>query len=126
MISVILTGQLIDLYAYLLNYKHSLDVVAWRTKYYRFIIAAVLESLGVPPGRIHFVDGSSYEYSKEFILDNYRLCTIATEQEVRDTGDEYHAAARLSVLLCPGLPALAEEYLDADFQFGGEDQVSHH
>jgi tyrosyl-tRNA synthetase len=114
----------LDLYAYLVNYKHSLDLVALRTQSYRFTIGAALDSLGVPSGRVRFVDGSSYELSLKFSLDNYRLCTMVDEQEVRNTGDEYRHATKLSVLLCPGLPALAEEYLDSDFQFGGEDQVS--
>ena len=100
-----------------------MDVVAWRTKYYRYCIAAVLESLGVPAGAIHFVDGSSYELDREFSIDNYKLCTMVDEQEARDTGEEYRHSTKLSVLLCPGLPALAEQYLNADFQFGGEDQV---
>ena len=119
-----LRRRLIDLYAFLVNFKHDLELVAWRTKYYRFMVAAVLELLGIPSEKVHFVDGSSYELTKQFSLDNYRLCTIVDEQDARDTGDEYRHSTRPSVLLCPGLPALAEEYLDADFQFGGEDQVS--
>jgi len=114
----------LDLYAYLVNYKHPLDLVALRTQSYRFTIGAALDSLDVPSGRVRFVDGSSYELSLKFSLDNYRLCTMVDEQEARNTGDEYRHATKLSVLLCPGLPALAEEYLDSDFQFGGEDQVS--
>lgn len=87
------------------------------------MIGAVLESLGVPRGKVHFVDGSSYELSREFSFDNYRLSTMVDEEDVRDTGDEYRYATKLSVLFCHGLPALAEEYLDVDFQFGGIDQV---
>ena len=102
-----------------------MELVAWRTRYYRSCIAAVLHTLGVPAGKIHFVDGSSYELSRQFTIDQYKLCTIVDEQEARETGDEYRYCTRLSVLLCPGLPALAEEYLDADFQFGGEDQVEY-
>ena len=73
--------------------------------------------------KIHFVEGSSYELNKEFNLDNYKLSVLITDQDIRATADEYANAARMSVLMCPNLPCLAEEYLDSDFQFGGEDQV---
>jgi hypothetical protein len=112
-----------DLYAFLVNYKHSLEVVAARTAYYKHLVRAVLHTLGVPDSKVHFVDGSSYELNKEFSLDNYKLSVLITDQDIRATADEYAEAARMSVLMCPNLPCLAEEYLDADFQFGGEDQV---
>ena len=112
-----------DLYAFLVNFKHPLELVEHRTSYYRHMVRGVLRLLGCPDDEVHFVNGSSYELSKEFTLDNYKLSVLTDEQEVRDTGDEYRYATKLSVLLCPGLPALAEEYLDSDFQFGGEDQV---
>ena len=66
--------HIIDLYAYLVNHEDPMDVIAWRTKYYRYCIAAVLESLGAPAGAIHFGNGSSYELDKEFSIDNYKLC----------------------------------------------------
>lgn len=100
-----------------------MEVVQARTKYYRYAIRAVLNELGVPKDKVRFVDGSSYELSPRFTMENYRLCTLVNDFEARATGDEYRNATKLSVLLCPGLPALAEEYLDADMQFGGEDQV---
>jgi tyrosyl-tRNA synthetase len=111
-----------DLYAFLVNYKHSLEVVAARTAYYKHLVRAVLHTLGVPDSKVHFVDGSSYELNKEFSLDNYKLSVLITDQDIRATADEYAKAARMSVLMCPNLPCLAEEYLDSDFQFGGEDQ----
>lgn len=102
-----------------------MEIVAHRTAYYKFMIRAILRILGVPDDKVHFVEGSSYELSKDFMLDSYKLSALTDEQEVRETGSEYRHATKLSVLLCPGLPALAEEYLDSDFQFGGEDQVSY-
>jgi tyrosyl-tRNA synthetase len=105
------------------NYKHSWETVGYRTAYYKHIVEAVLRTLGVPENTVHFVEGSSYELSKEFSLDNYKLSVLTDINEVKETGDEYRNPGKLSVLFCPGLPALAEEYLDCDFQFGGEDQV---
>ena len=119
----LLTGDA-DHYAFLVNHKASLDLVLWRTKYYRLTFAAVLEALGVPVGKIHFVDCSSYEFRREFVIDNYKLLALASVQDAQDAGAEYRKpGAKISVLLCPGLQSLGEEYLDADFQFGGEDQV---
>ncbi|GIJ87963.1 hypothetical protein Asppvi_006879 [Aspergillus pseudoviridinutans] len=111
-----------DLYAFLVNYKHSWETVGHRTAYYKHIVRAVLQTLGVPENTVHFVEGSSYELTKAFSLDNYKLSVLADVDEVKGTGDEYRNPGKLSVLFCPGLPALAEEYLDSDFQFGGEDQ----
>ena len=87
------------------------------------MIAAVLESLGVPASKVHFVHRSFHKLSGEFTIDNHRFNTLVDEQDIRDTGDECRNCTKLSVLVCPGLPALAEEYLDADFKFGGEDQI---
>jgi tyrosyl-tRNA synthetase len=102
-----------------------MSIVAARTRCYRYAMCAALESLGVPPGRVHFVDGSSFDLSKEFNLEMYRLSTLVDQQEVKATGAECWAAARLSPMWCPCFVLLAEEYLDADFQFGGLDQASH-
>ena len=108
----------------LVSHKQSMELVAWRTKYYRFMFAAVLDALGVPAGKVHFIDGSSYELSREFMIDNYKLHVLADIKDAQGVGAEYRRpGAKLSVLSCPGLPVLGEAYLDADFQFGGEDQV---
>lgn len=116
---------LLDLYAFCVNYKHSLETVAWRTQWYRFMFTAVLESLGAPVGKIHFVKTSSYELTKEGVIRTYQLAALCDVQDIKNAGDEFRNSSKLSVLLCPGMGALAEEYLDIDFQFGGEDQVRH-
>lgn len=115
----------LDLYAFCVNYKDSLETVAWRTQWYHFMCTAVLESLGAPVGKIHFVDGSSYDLTKEVVIQNYQLAALCDQQDIKNVGDEFHSSKKLSVMLCPGMMALAEEYLDIDFQFGGEDQVGH-
>ncbi|EAW14282.1 tyrosyl-tRNA synthetase [Aspergillus clavatus NRRL 1] len=115
-------GADVNLYAFLVNYKHSWETVGHRTAYYKHIVGAVLRTIGVPENTVHFVEGSSYELSKEFSLANYKLSVLTDVTDVKATGDEYRNPGKLSVLFCPGLPALAEEYLDCDFQFGGEDQ----
>jgi tyrosyl-tRNA synthetase len=87
----------------------------------------VFQSLGIPTSKLHFVEGSSYQLTKEYNLDNYRLCATVTEHDAKKAGAEVVKQVEsplLSGLLYPGLQALDEQYLDVDFQFGGVDQVS--
>ena len=106
--------------------KAPLELVAYRTKYYQFILLAVFKSLGIPTQKLKFVEGSSYQLTKEYNLDNYRLCAMVTEHDAKKAGAEVVKQVEsplLSGLLYPGLQALDEQYLDCDFQFGGVDQV---
>lgn len=80
----------------------------------------------MPIDKLHFVVGSSYQLTKEYNLDNYRLCATVTEHDAKKAGAEVVkqvSSPLLSGLLYPGLQALDEEYLKCDFQFGGVDQV---
>ena len=115
-----------DIHAFLDNMKAPLELVGHRTKYYKFILLAVFESLGIPTSRLTFVEGSSFQLTKEYNLDNYRLCATVTEHDAKKAGAEVVKQVEsplLSGLLYPGLQALDEQYLDVDFQFGGVDQV---
>jgi len=107
--------------------KAPLELVADRTKYYPPIVTTVFESLGIPTSKLRFIDGSSYQLTKEYNLDNYKLSAIVTEHDAKKAGAEVVKqvdSALLSGLLYPGLQALDEQYLDVDFQFGGVDQVT--
>lgn len=124
-----LTHISVDIHAFLDNMKAPLEVVGHRTKYYKFVLLAVFESLGIPTSRLTFVEGSSYQLTKEYNLDNYRLCATVTEHDAKKAGAEVVKQVEsplLSGLLYPGLQALDEQYLDVDFQFGGVDQVRAH
>ncbi|CAE6460912.1 unnamed protein product [Rhizoctonia solani] len=114
-----------DVHAFLDNLKAPLELVAHRVSYYSNLLKAVFESLGVPVDRLKFVVGSSYQLTKEYNMDNYRLCATVTEHDAKKAGAEVVkqvASPLLSGLLYPGLQALDEQYLDCDFQFGGADQ----
>ncbi|KAF8635113.1 hypothetical protein AX15_000550 [Amanita polypyramis BW_CC] len=116
---------LTDVHAFLDNLKAPLDLVAHRTTYYKYILTTVFTSLGIPTSKLRFVEGSSYQLSKEYNLDNYKLCAIVTEHDAKKAGAEVVKQVEsplLSGLLYPGLQALDEEYLGVDFQFGGVDQ----
>lgn len=109
------------------NLKAPLELVAHRTKYYQFLLTAVFTSLGIPTSKLRFVEGSSYQLTKEYNLDNYKLCATVTEHDAKKAGAEVVKQVEsplLSGLLYPGLQALDEQYLGVDFQFGGVDQVS--
>jgi tyrosyl-tRNA synthetase len=106
--------------------KAPLELVEHRTKYYENILLAVFVSLGIPTSKLRFVKGSSYQLTKEYNLDNYRLCATVSEHDAKKAGAEVVKQVEsplLSGLLYPGLQALDEQYLSVDFQFGGIDQV---
>lgn len=101
-----------------------MDQVVQRMLYYKFIVMAALEAIGVPSSKVRFVQESSYQTNKEFILDQWRLCTLVPQKAVKDAWDRSYNPDMLSPMLCPGLQTLSEEHLGIDFQFGGDDQVN--
>ncbi|KAH7922297.1 tyrosine tRNA ligase [Leucogyrophana mollusca] len=116
---------LADVHAFLDNMKAPFDLVAHRAKYYEFVLRTVFISLGIPISKLIFVQGSDYQLSREYNLDNYRLCASVTEHDAKKAGAEVVKQIEsplLSGLLYPGLQALDEQYLGVDFQFGGVDQ----
>lgn len=118
---------ILDVHAFLDNMKAPLDLVAHRTHYYELLLRTVFTSLGIPTASLRFVEGSSYQLTKEYNMDNYRLCAVVSEHDAKKAGAEVVRQVEspmLSGLLYPGLQALDEQYLDVDFQFGGVDQVS--
>ncbi|CAG8682832.1 13851_t:CDS:2 [Acaulospora morrowiae] len=119
------TVLLADIHAFLDNMKAPLELVKFRTKYYEELIKAAFVSIGVPIDKLKFVVGSDYQLTKEYSLDNFRLCATVTEHDAKKAGAEVVKqveSALLSGLLYPGLQALDEEYLGVDAQFGGVDQ----
>ena len=114
-----------DLHAYLDNMKAPWELLALRTKYYQAVIKSMLKSIGVPIDKLKFVVGTSFQLSKEYNLDVYRLLAITTEHDAKKAGAEVVKqvdSPLLSGLVYPLLQALDEEYLGVDAQFGGVDQ----
>ena len=114
-----------DLHAYLDNQKAPWELLAFRTQYYEVVIKGLLESIGVPLGKLRFVRGTDYQLSREYVLDVFRLSTICTEHDAKKAGAEVVKQvenALLSGLIYPGMQALDEHYLGVDAQFGGVDQ----
>ncbi|EEB05242.1 cytoplasmic tyrosine-tRNA ligase Yrs1 [Schizosaccharomyces japonicus yFS275] len=116
---------LADVHAFLDNMKAPMELVQYRVRYYEAVVKAILVSLNVPIEKLKFVIGSSYQLSKEYTLDNFRLTAITTEHDARRAGAEVVkqvSSPLLSGLLYPGMQALDEQYLEVDAQFGGVDQ----
>ncbi len=114
-----------DLHAYLDNMKSNWELLELRTKYYEHCIKAVLTSIGVPLDKLKFVTGTSYQLSREYSLDVYRMLALTSEHDAKKAGAEVVKQVDnplLSGLVYPLLQALDEEYLDVDCQFGGVDQ----
>lgn len=114
-----------DLHAYLDNMKAPWSLLEQRTKYYEAVIKAMLTSIGVSLDKLKFVQGTSFQLSREYTLDMYKLSSTVTQHDARKAGAEVVKQVEyplLSGLLYPGLQALDEEYLKVDAQFGGVDQ----
>eukprot|EP00127_Corallochytrium_limacisporum_P005122 Clim_evm28s199 gene=Clim_evmTU28s199 len=114
-----------DLHAYLDNMKAPWDLLQLRVKYYEAVIKSMLESIGVPLDKLKFVQGTSFQLSREYTLDVYKMSSLVTEHDAKKAGAEVVKqveSALLSGLLYPGLQALDEHYLGVDAQFGGVDQ----
>jgi tyrosyl-tRNA synthetase len=116
---------LADIHAFLDNMKAPMELVEHRVKYYEGVIKAILRAVGVPLEKLEFVVGSSFQLSKEYSMDNFRLAATVSEHDAKKAGAEVVKQtdnAPLSGLLYPGMQALDEEYLQVDAQFGGVDQ----
>lgn len=119
------TILLADLHAYLDNMKAPWELLALRTEYYEHVIKAMLRSIGVPLDKLKFVRGTTFQLSKEYTLDVYKMSSLVTEHDAKKAGAEVVKQVDhplLSGMLYPGLQALDEEYLGVDAQFGGVDQ----
>lgn len=59
-----------------------------RSIYYRNIITAILQAVGVPTEKLEFVLGSSYQKSSEYVLDVYKLSSLISEGQAKKAGSE--------------------------------------
>lgn len=115
-----------DEYSYLINYKYPRYLVAYRTQYYEFLVHAIIQALGTPQLKDHFVRESDlFPSVKQSGDDLNRLYTLLSIDDVLAVSSEMQEASMISSLLCPGRQVICEQYLEADFQLGGEDQVGY-
>ncbi|KIE01467.1 tyrosyl-tRNA synthetase, partial [Metarhizium majus ARSEF 297] len=119
------TILLADVHGFLDNLKAPIELVEQRVHFYRHVITAMLESVGVSTEKLRFVQGSSFQKSPEYIMDIFKLSSFVSEHDAKRAGAEVvkqTANAPMSGLLYPVLQVLDEQYLDVDAQFGGLDQ----
>lgn len=120
-----MTILLADIHGFLDNLKAPLELVMHRAEFYRHIITAMLQAVGVSTEKLRVVLGSSYQKSPEYVMDVYKMASIISEHDAKKAGAEVVKQtdnAPLSGLLYPILQVLDEQYLDCDAQFGGMDQ----
>lgn len=115
-----------DNHAFLGTLEPSVDLIAHRTKFYQLLFKAIFASLGIIASpKLHFIK-STHRFTPEYHLDLYKILAMTTEQEAQSAAAEVTKQAEhasLGHLIQPGLQSLDEQYLGADFQFGGLDQV---
>jgi len=105
--------------------KATLETVKFRSKYYEFIVKAILKSINVPIEKLKFVGGSEYQLSAEYTLDIFKISNVVSQNDAKRAGADVVkqvANPLLSGLIYPLMQALDEEYLNVDAQFGGVDQ----
>lgn len=116
---------LADLHGYLDNMKAPFELVEFRAKYYAKMVKALLRAVGVDISRLEFVQGSSYQLSKEYTMDRFKLEGMTKIGAAQKAGAEVVKQDKdpfLGGLVYPLMQALDEQYLDVDCQFGGVDQ----
>ncbi|KAK6340593.1 hypothetical protein TWF696_008919 [Orbilia brochopaga] len=115
-----------DVYAFLVNYKHSRSLVARRAEYYKFALGAVFEAiLGLPVSCIQFHQETTFADTPGFINDAYELLCHTSQAAARSPTDELRNTVMLSPLVCPVVQSLDEKYMNCDFQLGGLDQAGY-
>ncbi len=68
--------------------KAPFELVEYRSQFYKHVLLAVFKSLGIPTAKLRFVEGSSFQYSKEYTRDNFKMCAKVTEHDARRAGAE--------------------------------------
>ena len=114
-----------DLHAFLDNMKSSWELLNKRCEWYEKVIKEMLKLVGVPLEKLRFVKGTSFQTSKEYTLDMYKMSAISSTRDTKHAGAEVVKSSEtplMSSLLYPILQALDEVYLEVDAQFGGVDQ----
>ncbi|KIX05844.1 tyrosine-tRNA ligase [Rhinocladiella mackenziei CBS 650.93] len=116
---------LADIHGFLDNLKAPIELVKFRAEYYKFVIQALLKTVGVSLEKLEFILGSSYQLSADYTMDIFRISSVVTEHDAKKAGAEVVKQvdnATLSGLIYPLMQALDEQHLGVDAQFGGVDQ----
>ncbi len=114
-----------DLHAYLDDKKSPWKLLKARSKYTELIVRESLKAIGVSDKQISFVEGSSFQLSKEYWMDvlkysgevTFERCKRAAAEVVR-----FGEHPKLGGFIYPLMQNLDVHYLKADVAYGGIDQ----
>lgn len=101
------------------------DLLDKKYEYYAIVIPAMLEALGADLSRFEIVKGSSFQTTKEYTMDMWKLSTVVSVHDSHKAASDVVKMGenpRLAGLIYPLMQALDEEYLGVDVQYGGIDQ----
>ncbi|KAF5708558.1 tyrosyl-tRNA synthetase [Fusarium mundagurra] len=102
-----------------------LEVIKHRCEYYRLLIKSSLRAIGVDVSKLEFVVGSSFQETREYETDRFRLSNNVTVSQLIKAGSEVVKQGEhptLGSVEYPIWQSLDEEYLDVDAELGGVDQ----
>ena len=119
------TILLADIHAHLDDQKTPFELLDRRVTYYKEIISAMINALGIDTKNLEFRKGSDFELEKNYTLDMYRLAAINTLDRTKRAAAgvvRFGENPKLSGFIYPILQTLDEQYMDMDVQYGGIDQ----
>lgn len=101
------------------------EVLEHRYNFYEKIIPLMMKAMGAPLEKLEFVKGSSFQLSKEYILDMFKISSMTSTHDCHKAASEVVKmgdSPKLSGYIYPLMQALDEEYLSVDMQVGAVDQ----
>lgn len=114
-----------DVHSYMDEGIQSVSRAQERAAYYKFIVSAMLDVLGVKEDEYTMVFGSDYQFDKAYCRDLLKFSSLLGTREAIRAGSDVvkeNDNPRLSNLLYPLMQVLDEAYLNADVEIGGVDQ----
>jgi hypothetical protein len=129
-----ITVLLADIHEMLDTPKLSLNILEYRCNAYIELIRNLVELFDVNSANINFIFGSSYQTSKEYTLDLYKISSLTTieqiynsrEINIKDVNSEVNSESseiedsdnKMTSMLYPILQALDEKYTNCDIFYG--------
>lgn len=101
------------------------EILEHRYNFYEKIIPKMIKAMGADISKLEFVKGSSFQLSKEYILDMFKISSITTVHDCHKAASEVVKmgnSPKLSGYIYPLMQALDEQYLSVDMQIGAIDQ----
>ncbi len=101
------------------------EVLEHRYNLYEKLIPLMIKALGAPVENIEFIKGSSYQLSKDYTLDLFKMSSNTSVHDCHKAASEVVKmgdSPKLSGYIYPLMQALDEEYLKVDMQIGAVDQ----